>query len=142
MIRFLKKHKAPKKKFEFESAPDVGRGIRVLIKGREFGHIEAARIVCFRSKGSSSRAVARIWSFPRIWQAALNLPPYYVIEVLSQHFDRLSDEEKTKVLIHELLHIPKGFSGALVAHRNRGRKINRETVEKIYQNLLTQRTRR
>ena len=47
----------------------------------------------------------------RFSKGALSLPPYHVIEVISKKFDNLSDAEKEKTLIHELLHIPSGFSG-------------------------------
>ena len=85
-----------------------------------------------RSTGATSRARARIWSFPKIWQMALHVPAHYVIEVLSQHFDHLSEDDKTRVVIHELMHIPKNFSGALVPHRGRYARIDSRTVEQLF----------
>jgi len=64
---------------------------------------------------------------------ALKLPPYYVVEVLSQHYDHLSADDKIRVIIHELMHIPKNFSGALVPHRARHRRIDSRSVESIFQ---------
>lgn len=96
-------------------------------------HIDVNRIVCFRSFGSKSRAYARIWSLPHIWQMALNLKAHYCIEVLHERFGRLSKDEKVKVLIHELLHIPKNFSGALLPHRGRQKAgINRRNIEEFF----------
>lgn len=94
--------------------------------------MDPKRIVCFRSSGSSSRARARIWSFPRIWQMALNTPAHYIIEVLTEKFDKMGKDDQKRVLIHELMHIPKNFSGSLIPHRGRGIGINDRTVEKLF----------
>jgi len=114
-------------------APDIKKIVSKLVPRLPFaGYVDPKRIVCMRSFKATSRARARIWSFPRIWQRALNLPPYYVIEVLSHHFDHLSDDDKTRVIIHELMHIPKNFSGALVPHRGLHKRINRGAVEQMF----------
>lgn len=97
-----------------------------------FPYVDPGRIVCMRSFGATSRARARIWGFPKIWQMALKTKPHYIIEVLSHHFDRLSDDDKTRVIIHELMHIPKNFSGALVPHRGRYKRIDHRTVEVLF----------
>lgn len=120
---------------DFQKAPDIQKRIQPLIKKLSFSHINDQRVVVFRSFGSRARARARIWSFPRIWQKALNLPPHYCLEVLAEKFDRLSRADQTRVLIHELLHIPKNFSGSLLPHRGRGRRIDNRMVEKYY-NML------
>lgn len=116
-----------------ELAPDITRLMRHVLSRTPFEHIRASQITCMRSTGSKSRAFARIWSFPKIWQKALSHPPHYIIEVVSQHFDKLSGDDKIRTLIHELMHIPKNFSGALVPHRGRYHRIERRTVEKFFQ---------
>lgn len=120
---------------EWQKAPDINKEIRVLVKKLNFTHIDPERIVAFRSLGSKSRARARIWSFPKVWQLALNLPAYYVIEVLSQHFDHLSGDDRRRIIIHELMHIPSNFSGALLPHRGRGRRIDSRTVEQLFKDI-------
>ena len=110
-------------KLEWETAEEVKKDLEEIVSVLDLPHINVARIFCFRSHGSKSRSYARIWSFPKIFQRALKVKPAYVIEVLSRHFDKLNDDEKKKVLIHELLHIPKNFSGALVPHRSRSRHL-------------------
>ena len=60
---------------------------------------------------------------PKIFQKALSVEPAYVIEVLSKYYDKLDDDNRKKVLIHELLHIPKNFSGSLLPHRTRSRHL-------------------
>ena len=122
---------------EWRKAGDIKKQIKEILAGLDFAHVDIRRIICFRSFGSSSRARARIWSFPRIWQQALDLPSFYIIEVLSQHFDKLSEDDKKRVLIHELLHIPKNFSGSLVPHRTRHSRIDSKHVEKLFQQLKT-----
>lgn len=119
---------------EIQLAPDVTRIMKSIVKTSLFPQVVASRVVCMRSTGATSRARARIWSFPKIWQMALKTPAHYVIEVLSHHFDHLSDDDKTRVIIHELMHIPKNFSGALVPHRGRhNHRIDHRTVEKLFQ---------
>ncbi|MBI5452390.1 metallopeptidase [Candidatus Gottesmanbacteria bacterium] len=120
---------------EWNKAKDIENKIGLIVRKLNLGYIESKKIICFRSLGSSSRARARIWSFPRVWQLALNLGPYYVIEVLSQYFDKLSPDDQTRVLIHELLHIPKNFSGSLLPHRGRGKRIDERRVENLFQQL-------
>ncbi len=92
-------------------------------------YIQPERIFCYKTTTSTSRAYARIWSFPKIFQQALDIEPAYVIEVLGQRYDKLSEKEQVKVLIHELLHIPKNFSGSLRPHKFGKTTINREVAK-------------
>ena len=120
---------------EWLKADDIASEVRIIVKKLTLDYVDCRRIICFRSHGSVSRARARIWSFPRIWQQALVLPSYYIIEVLSQHFDKLSKDDQRRVLIHELLHIPKNFSGSLVPHRGRYSRIDARRVESLFKLL-------
>lgn len=115
------------KKLEWEAALDVKAEIDKIIEVLELTYIISSRVFCYRTEGSKARAYARTWMMPKIFQDALDIPPAYVIEVLSRYFDKLSEDEKTKVLIHELLHIPKNFSGALLSHHGVNRHIARDS---------------
>src|ERR1700691_6085272 len=109
---------------EWEDADDIKKELKDNIKHIDLPYINLDRIHSYRTHGSKTHAYARTWSFPKIFQHALSVEPAYVIEVLSQHYDKLDDDKKKKVLIHELLHIPKNFSGALLPHRTRSRNLN------------------
>lgn len=117
---------------DFESAPDIQVRVNRIIEALSFEHIRPENVVCMRSFDSKAHAYARVWSLPRIWQKALGVEAHYILEVLSQHFDRQSEENQDRTLIHELMHIPKTFSGALVPHSCFGKKIDKRSVEKIY----------
>lgn len=108
---------------EWEEAEDIQADLEEILSVLDMPHIKNSRIFCFRTQGSTSRSYARIWSFPKIFQRALKVEPAYVIEVLAKYYDKLSHDDRKKVLIHELLHIPKNFSGALLPHRTRGRHL-------------------
>lgn len=99
-----------------------------------FGHVDARRVVCFRSVGSKARIYARIWSLPRIFQMALGVEAHYAVEVV-EAFDRRPVDDQDRTLVHELMHIPKTFSGALVPHACFGRNIDCRSVETIWRVL-------
>lgn len=119
----------------FEQAEDIVSLIKRLVEKLEMDHIVIEQVACVRSRGSVARAYARIWGLARIFQMAFGHKPVYVIEVLSEHFDKLSHEDKIKTLIHELLHIPKTFSGALLSHKGKNRRINHTQVNQLYKQL-------
>ena len=108
----------------WEEANDITKEITHIKATLDLVHIDVSRIFCYRSYGSKARAYARTWGFPKIFQRALGVQPAYVIEVLSKYYDKLDDDNKKKILIHELLHIPKNFSGALLPHHHRGGRIS------------------
>ena len=116
---------------QWEKAPEVKKKIIDILKTISLPHVTSKRIYTYRSFGSQSRSYARIWSFPKIFQDALHIEPAYVIEVLAKYYDKLPPDEQAKVLIHELLHIPKNFSGALLPHRSSGRQLEK-TAEVLY----------
>jgi predicted metallopeptidase len=120
---------------KWEKAVDIQRHVGVLIGQLQLKHIDKDQVFCFRSFGSKSRAMARIWALPRIWQMALNSKPGYCLEVISERYDRLSYDNQKKVLIHELLHIPKNFSGSLLSHRSLGGKKFSRNVEDLWLKL-------
>jgi len=121
----MPKLKSQNSKLDWTDAGEIKKDIEQILKTLDFPHIDSDRIFCFRTQGSKSRSYARIWSMPKIFQRALDIKPAYIIEVLSKYYDKLDEDSKKKVLIHELLHIPRNFSGALVPHVTRSRHLGR-----------------
>ena len=119
----MKKTKKGRQDLEWERAGDIKKSINEILTVLDFPYVDSSRIFCYRTQGSKSRSYARIWAFPKIFQDALDLKPAYVVEVLEKHFDRLSENDQKRVLIHELLHIPKNFSGALLSHNTGGKRL-------------------
>ncbi|MBI2031098.1 MAG: metallopeptidase [Candidatus Levybacteria bacterium] len=108
---------------EWQEASDIKNKLKKIINVINLPHVKLSRIYCYRSSGSKSKSYARIWSMPKVFQLALGIEPAYVIEVLSKHYDKLDPDNQIKVLIHELLHIPKNFSGSLLSHKGRNRHL-------------------
>ncbi|RKX98110.1 MAG: metallopeptidase [Spirochaetes bacterium] len=120
---------------KYKRARDIDRKVRDIVLKLEMHHIDLSRLVCIRSFGSKSRyVIARCHSLPKIFQKALSMQAFYIIEVISERFDRLSEEEKTKTLIHELLHIPKSFAGGFRHHRP---YVNKKTVNEMYRRYVS-----
>ena len=82
-----------------------------------FPHIDITNVKCFRSYGTSSRrTIARCHGLGKLMQSALLRKAFYALEFLSERFDKMSEEEQIKVIIHELMHIPKCFGGGFKHH--------------------------
>jgi len=125
---------------EYFDAPDVKRRIDEIAALLRFDHIRPESIHCVRSRGSRAvKTIARIHGLSRIWQEAMGMKPAYVIEVIAERFDGLSEADQERTLIHELLHIPHGFRGGFRPHRG---YVNREIVETWYRRLQQQRCER
>jgi len=120
----------------YKLAPDVKKTLLQLINQLELKHIDPKRVHCIRSFDAKTRAYARIWGMAKIFHQVAGIKPNYIIEVNARRFDKLPEREKIKTLIHELIHIPKTFSGALLSHRGRYHRINDKEVEKILRNTL------
>jgi predicted metallopeptidase len=125
---------------KYFSAPDIKRQIDSIASDLELRHIVSQQVYCVRSRGSKAkRTIARIHGLGKIWQGVLSTPPSYIIEVIAEIFDKMTSESKEKTLIHELLHIPGGFSGGFRPHKG---YVERKTVEKLYKKLQKRRAAR
>ena len=102
---------------KYVPAPDIKFDLESIVKKLGMQNVKLDNVVCMRSYGSAARyTLARCWGMPRIWQLALGVPAHYIIEVISEKYDKLPPHEKEKILIHEVLHIPQQFKGGLRRH--------------------------
>ena len=116
----------------YEFAPDLQK-LAIEISVVLFPHINTERIKCFRSFGTSSRrTIARCHALGKLMQLALEVEAFYPLEFLSERFDKLSFEEQVKVIIHELMHIPKTFGGGFRHHDH----ITEKNVNLMYKTYI------
>lgn len=117
----------------YGTAEDVQKEVEKIVHVLEMKHVDLTRVFCFRSQGTGSRnIIARCHSLPKILQQALAIEPAYVIEVISEKYDKSSEEDKIKTLIHELAHIPKTFGGGFIHHN----VVRESFINKLYKKYL------
>ncbi|MFZ5955460.1 MAG: putative metallopeptidase [Nanoarchaeota archaeon] len=115
---------------KYEQADDIRQIAEKIVFKLSWNHIKLDNVAFLRSRGSSSRGtIARCHALGKAMQIALSRKGFYLIEVISERFDRLSEEERTKVIIHELMHIPKTFGGGFKHHNF----VNEKNVRKVYE---------
>ncbi len=119
---------------KYETASDIEEKAREIIRKLELNHVEINNIACIRSFGSKSRAIARCYALGKIMQLALGRKAFYTLEFISERFDRQSEEDKIKTIIHELMHIPKSFGGGFKHHNY----VTEKNINKLYQRFITQ----
>jgi len=108
-----------------EDLQEIARDISSFL----FPYINMNFVKCFRSYGTSSRrTIARCHGLSKIMQKTLNIKAFYALEFLTERFEKLDEEEKLKVIIHELMHIPKSFGGGFKQHD----VVNDRNVNKNY----------
>lgn len=101
---------------KYEYAPDLKTRMQEIAKMLEMNHIDLSRVECLRGFGSSSRrTIARCHALGKMMQKAMKINAFYAIEFL-ERFDKLLRKEQDKVIIHELMHIPKSFGGGFRHH--------------------------
>lgn len=101
---------------KYEFAPDIQTTAEEISKIL-FPHVQIDNVKCFRSFGTSSKlTIARCHAIGKVLQKALDRKAFYVLEFLSERFDKLDEEEKVKIIMHELMHIPKAFGGGFKHH--------------------------
>lgn len=115
----------------YDYAPDLKERLTEMVKTLEMNHIDIERVECLRSFGSSTkRTIARCHTIGKVMQKGMKAPAFYTIEFLEK-FDKLSKTDQDKVIIHELLHIPKTFGGGFRQHDF----VCEENIDKLHGHL-------
>ncbi|MEA3248301.1 MAG: putative metallopeptidase [Nanoarchaeota archaeon] len=117
-------------RIKYAHAPDIKKLAEEIVEKLEWNHILLEHAAFIRSFGSSARrTIARCHALGKAMQIGMGRKKgFYLIEVISEKFDRLSDDEQLKVIIHELMHIPKSFGGGFIHHN----KVHNKSVEQVY----------
>lgn len=101
---------------KYDFAPDLQERMEEIVKLLNLDWVDVNRVRCFRSYGSSTkRTIARCHTIGKLMQKAMNVKAWYTIEFLEK-FSKMAKSEQDKVIIHELLHIPKTFGGGFRQH--------------------------
>ena len=115
-------------------AQDIQKIAHEVVEKLEWNHIFLEHVAFIRSHGSKSRGtIARCHALGKAMQIGMKREKsFYVIEVISKQFDKLSEEDKVKTIIHELMHIPKTFGGGFKHHN----VVNERNVKKVYEHYI------
>jgi predicted metallopeptidase len=115
---------------KYYPALDIQKIAEEIVDKLNWGHILLEHVAFIRSRGSSARfTIARCHALGKAMQIGMGRKKgFYLIEVISEKFDKLSTNEKLKVIIHELMHIPKSFGGGFIHHD----KVHNASVEHTY----------
>lgn len=101
---------------KYHEASDLKERLNEIVKILGMSHVDINRVGCFRSSGSSTkRTIARCHTIGKLMQKSMGVEAHYAIEFLEK-FDKLSRKDQDKVIIHELMHIPKTFGGGFRNH--------------------------
>ena len=111
-------------------APDIEKEARIIVRILGWDHVDLANVGFLRSVGSTANyTIARCHGLGNAMRIGMQRKKsFYVIEVIAERFDHLPRDERIKIIIHELMHIPKNFGGGFIHHN----KVNEKTVNKIY----------
>ena len=118
---------------KYEFAPDLQERMVSIVRTLGMDYIDLSRVECLRSYGSSTkRTIARCHALGKLMQKAMKVKAFYAIEFL-ERFEKLSRAEQDKVIIHELMHIPKTFGGGFRQHDY----VCEENIEVFYKKYLS-----
>ena len=115
---------------KYNKAEDIKQIAEEIVDKLKWNHIPLEHVAFIRSTGSKARrTLARCHALGKAMQIGMGRKKgFYLIEVISEKFDKLPKDEQLKVIIHELMHIPKSFGGGFIHHD----KVHEDSVEYVY----------
>lgn len=115
---------------KYYPAEDIQTIAEEIVGRLNWSHILLEHVAFIRSRGSAARrTIARCHALGKAMQIGMGRKKgFYLIEVISEKFDKLPKAEQLRVIIHELMHIPKSFGGGFIHHN----KVHDASVEHIY----------
>ena len=118
---------------KYEPALDLQTRMKEIVELLKLEHIDVERVKCFRSFGSSTkRTLARCHTIGKLMQKTIGVKAHYAIEFLEK-FEKLSRKDQDKVIIHELMHVPKTFGGGFRQHDF----VCEENVDIMYEKFIS-----
>jgi len=116
----------------YEEAPDIKERMEEIVRALGMNHIDIERVGCLRSYGSSTRRIiARCHALGKVMQKVMKTKAFYAIEFL-ERFDKMPKHEQDKVIIHELMHVPKTFGGGFRQHD----WVCEDNVDKLHEKFM------
>jgi len=114
----------------YHPAPDIAQIAEEVVNKLNWAHVLLEHVAFIRSTGSRARrTIARCHALGKAMQIGMGRKKgFYLIEVISEKFDKLSIQDQLKTIIHELMHIPKSFGGGFKHHN----VVNEKSVQYIY----------
>ena len=91
-----------------------------IAKALNYGWVMPERLSVVCSWGSKTRrTIARIHCIGKVMMLGMGQSKsFYVIELISEKFDKQPEAEQMETIIHELMHIPRTFGGGFRHHDN------------------------
>ena len=119
---------------KYEQAPDLKKTAIEIVDKLGWYYIDLNHVGFIRSHGSQSRGtIARCHAMGKAMQLGMNRQKsFYVLEFISKRFDKMSQEDQIKTIIHELMHIPKTFGGGFKHHN----VVTEKNVVKVYEHYI------
>ena len=109
-----------------------------IAKTLGYTHVIPEKLSVIRSIGTKTkRTIARIHVLGKVMMLGMgHKKSFYVIELISEKFDKQTPDAQIETIIHELMHIPHSFGGGFRNHKQyvTGRQVRDEFIR--YQKIL------